>query len=170
MKKFLTLAFLAALATSANAVILGVDTGYLIDSEDAFISVRAGGVVSVNERVSHQIDLELGFTNHREIGFKGEILPLMLNYRVESRGVPGWGYFAGLGAGAARTEVSGLGLSFDDTSFAAQGFGGVKYAFTETTSLNLGLKYIWIDDVDFGFGSFEVGDDLAVTLGFGFRF
>ena len=170
MKKLVLLAFIASFLASAHAVVLGVDAGYLVDSEEAFIAARIGGPVSANDRLSHLIEFEIGYTEDSEMGVKGEIVPMLLNYRVESRKAVGWGFFGGIGAGAARTEVSGFGLSFDDTSFAAQAVGGARFAFSESATLNLGLKYIWIDDVEVAGVAVEMGDDLGLTLGLSFRF
>jgi hypothetical protein len=170
MKKLLLLAFIASLTTSVRAVIIGVDAGYLLDSEEAFVAARVGGAVAANDRHSHIIEFELGYTEDSEMGAKGEIIPMMLNYRIESSKAIGWGFFGGLGAGAARAEVSGFGLSFHDTTFAAQAFGGLRYSFTPTSALNLGLKYLWMDDVEFSGVSAEMGDDLALSVGLSFRF
>jgi hypothetical protein len=170
MKKLLLMALVASLVSSVHAVVIGVDTGYLVDSEEAFVAARVGGAVSVNDRHTHLIEFELGYTEDSEMGVKGEIVPMLLNYRIESRNTAGWGFFGGLGAGAARAKVSGFGLSFDDTTFVAQAFGGVRYAFNETSSLQLGLKYLWLDDVEFSGVTAEIGDDLAVSVGLSFRF
>jgi hypothetical protein len=46
----------------------------------------------------------------------------------------------------------------------------VSYQPSTATTLHLGVKYLWIDDVDLFGSSVEVGDDIAITAGVSFKF
>lgn len=176
MKKFVSLALIAtSLAVSARALTLGADVGYLIDSEEAFYSARLGHVVKTDDSLNHQFEIEAGYSSQNESGVKGSFLPVTINYRAESIAANKLGYYFGVGAGFARTRIkfSGSGLpsiSDSGTSFAAQGFVGLTYQASATTSLHVGAKYIWIDDVKLLGSSIEVGDDVAFSAGISVKF
>lgn len=171
MKKFVSLALIAAsLAVSARALVVGADAGYLLDSEEEYISGRIGHAFSSDDSLVHHVELELGYTNEKESGVKGSILPLTVNYRAESIAANKLGFYFGVGAGLARTKVSGFGLSDSGTSFAAQALVGLSYQVSANGALHLGVKYIWIDEVELlGIGT-DVGDDVALSAGFSVKF
>lgn len=171
MKKFVSLALIAAsLAVSARALVVGADAGYLIDAEEEYISGRIGHAFSSNESLVHHVEFELGYTSQREAGAKGSLLPITVNYRAQSIAANKLGFYYGIGAGVARTKVSGFGLSDSGTSFAAQGFVGLSYQVTDTSAFHVGVKYIWIDEVRLLGSSYEIGDDLALSAGFSVKF
>ncbi len=170
MKKFIALACIATLAVSAQAVILGFEAGYLIDSEEEYLSVRLGHALKSDTNLVHQIEAEIGFTDMSDAGIKGDIVPVMVNYRAETIAANKLGFYFGAGAGFARTSVSGFGVSDDDTSFGAQAFTGVNYQASETVTLHLGARYLWIDEVKLFGTSLEVGDEVAISAGISFRF
>ncbi len=176
MKKFITtLLVITGFAASAQAVIVGVDAGYLIDSEEEFISARVGFEVAQSNAFSHQLELELGYTDMKEGGAKGEIIPLMANYRfVAPVAESGWSYYLGAGVGAARVSVDGVStggpVTLRDEAFAVQALAGVSYQLNATASITLGARYLWIDDVTLAGTSFEVNDDVALSLGVAFKF
>jgi opacity protein-like surface antigen len=175
MKKLLTAWFIVTgLAASAQAVIIGAEAGYLLDSEEEYLSLRAGFEFKAVGPASHQLELEIGHTKDEEAGLDGRLVPVTLNYRLQAAGSGRWGYYAGLGAGAARVSIDGVSIAgpvrLRDTTFAAQGFAGVTCQVGPSTTLNLGAKYIWIDDVTLASSTFKVGDDVAIQAGFTFRF
>ena len=171
MKKFVSLALIAAsLAVSARALVVGADAGYLIDFEEEYISGRGGHAFSSNDSLVHHVELELGYSNQKEAGMKGSFLPVTVNYRAQSIAANKLGFYYGIGAGVARTKVSGFGLSDSGTSFAAQAFVGLSYQVTDTSAFHVGAKYIWIDDVKLLGSSIDVGDDVAFSAGFSVKF
>jgi hypothetical protein len=176
MKKFVSLALIAAsLAVSARALVVGADAGYLVDSEEEYISGRIGHAFASNDSLVHHVELELGYTSEKEAGAKGSLLPVTVNYRAQSIAANKLGFYYGLGAGIARTKVSGPGsgvptISDSGTSFAAQAFVGLSYQLTDTSAFHVGAKYIWIDDVKLLGSSFDVGDDVALSAGFSVKF
>lgn len=175
MKKLLTALFIATgLVASARAVIIGVDAGYLLESEEEYLSARLGFEFKARENLSHQAELEIGYSGASDAGLKSDLLPVTLNYRLEAAGNGGFGYYAGLGAGFARTSIDGVSIfgpvRLHDTTFAAQAFAGVTYQPGPSTKLHLGAKYLWIDDANFAGSSVEVGDDVALQAGISFRF
>ena len=172
MKKFVSLVILAAsLAASARAaVIIGGDVGYLVDAEEAYYSARLGFPVATKNTLSHQVELEVGYTEQKDSGAKGDFVPLTLNYRLESTPANKLGFYFGVGAGIAFTDVSGFGASDNGNSFAAQAFTGLTYHASQTVSLHAGVKYIWIDNVKLFGTKIEVGDDVALSAGISFKF
>jgi hypothetical protein len=171
MKKFVSLALIAAsLAVSARALVVGADAGYLVDSEEEYISGRIGHAFASNESLVHHVEAEIGYSSQKEAGAKGSLLPVTVNYRAQSIAANKLGFYYGIGAGIARTKVSGFGLSDSGTSFAAQGFVGLSYQVTDTSAFHVGVKYIWIDEVRLLGSSYEIGDDFALSAGFSVKF
>jgi opacity protein-like surface antigen len=175
MNKLVSIALIASsLAVSARALVVGVDAGYLVDAKDEYISARLGHAFKTDANLSHQVEIEVGYTSEKESGFTGDLLPVTVNYRAESKAEK-LGYYFGAGVGFARMEISGPGsgvpkISDNDSSFAAQAFAGLSLNASPTVVLHAGVKYIWIDDVKlFGINA-EVGDDLAITGGISFKF
>ena len=184
MKKILAIALLTAslVATAQAAAIVGFEAGYLTDSKEAYYAARVGYELKADTSLSHQLEVEIGYTESSDsvavtggvVTAKGKIVPLTLNYRAVVTGADKLGYYFGLGVGLAQTSVSGsgLGVSVSDnaSSFAYQGFAGVSYKATDTTSLHLGVKYLWIDDVKIMGVKAKVGDDFGITAGVSFKF
>jgi opacity protein-like surface antigen len=176
MKKILFTLLLAAsvAASSRGAVIVGTDVGYLFDSEEAYYAGRLGFEFHGDSAASHQLEVEVGYTESRVAGGEASLLPVTLNYRFVTGTTGAWGYYAGLGAGFARTHVNGVstggGVRLRDESFAAQAFAGVEYRLTPVVALTAGLRYIWVEDVTLASTRVEVGDDVAASVGLRFKF
>lgn len=176
MKKILTasLLLLTALTASAQTVVTGAEAGYLLDSEEAYLSGRVGLELRANGPFSHQLEIEVGYTDKKEFGVKADLLPVTLNYRLVVSGPQRVGWYLGGGAGFARTRMDGVSIGgpikLRDESFAAQGFAGLTYQAGPSTTLSLGAKYIWIDDVTLAGTRFSVEDDVGLTGGITFRF
>lgn len=176
MKKFVSLALIAAsLAVTARALVFGADAGYLIDSEEEYISGRLGHAFKSDDSLIHHVEFEVGYSNQKEGGAKGSFLPVTVNYRAESIPANKLGFHFGAGAGVARTKVSGPGsgvptISDSGTSLALQAFVGLSYRVSDNGAVHVGAKYIWIDDVElFGINA-NIGDDFALSAGFSVRF
>jgi opacity protein-like surface antigen len=176
MKKFITtLLVITGFAASAQAVIVGVDAGYFLDSEEEFLSARVGFEVAQSNAFSHQLDLELGYTDRKVGGAKGDIIPLMANYRfVAPVAESGWSYYVGAGLGAARVNVDGASINgpvrFREEAFAVQALAGVSYQLNATAAITLGARYLWIDDVKLAGSPAKLGDDVALSAGLSFKF
>jgi len=172
MKKFVSLVLLAtSLAASARAaVIVGADVGYLVDGEWLQTATVTNDLYAARNTLTHQVELEVGYTSQEESGIKGTFVPLTLNYRLESTPAIKLGFYFGAGAGITSTEVSGYGQSDNGSSFAAQAFAGLTYQANPTVSLHAGVKYIWIDDVELFGTKVEVGDDVVLSAGISFKF
>ena len=177
MKKFITTLFiLCGLAASAQAaVIVGVEAGYLVDSEEEYITGRLGFEVAQANSFSHQLELEIGYTDTEDALLKGEIVPVMANYRfVAPVSANGWSYHLGAGLGLAWSSIDGVSVNgpvrLRDESFAVQGFAGVSYHVNPSVAITAGARYLWIDDVTFAGQTFDVGDDVALSLGVTFKF
>lgn len=176
MKKLIALLFIVAVLAVASqaAVTVGTDLGYLLDTEEEYLSARAGFTVHSSTSFTQQIELEVGYTNTKDSGLEADLLPVTLNYRFTSMPVNRWGYTLGAGAGFARTSIDGVSIGgpvrLRDESLALQAFAGVTYQATERLALNLGAKYLWIDDAKFAGSSVEIGDDVALSAGLSFKF
>jgi opacity protein-like surface antigen len=172
MKKLIAILLLTTgLAASAQAaVIIGADAGYLVDAEEEYLSARLGYAFKANASLVHQLELEVGYSKQEDSGAEGKFIPVTLNYRAETVAANRLGFYFGAGAGFAVTDVSFAGFSDDGTSFALQAFAGVNFKASDSVSLHLGAKYLWIDDVDLFGTNVEVGDDVAITAGLSFRF
>ena len=189
MKRILAIALLTtSLAASAQAAaIVGFEAGYLTDAKEAYYSARFGYELKADTSLSHQLEVEIGYTEQSEtqsvaeavMTAKGKIMPLTLNYRAEFAGTDKLGFYFGIGVGMARTSISESGASIaaqvitisdHASSLAYQGFAGVTYKATDTTSLHLGVKYLKIDDIKVMGGKASVGDDFIITAGVSLKF
>lgn len=184
MKKILVITLLAAcFAVSAQAAaVVGFEAGYLTSWKEGYYSARLGYVVKADTSISHQLEVEIGYTEKSDsvgvpggvVTATGKIMPITLNYRAEIASNDKLGFYLGAGIGTARTSVSGsgFGVSVSDSanSMTYQGFAGVTYKATDTTSLHLGVKYIWIDDINIMGTKAKVGDDFGISAGISFKF
>lgn len=171
MKKIAIIALLAtSLTTSAHALIVGADVGYLTDAKEEYLSARIGHEFKADASLSHQVELEIGYTGQKESGVKGNFYPLTVNYRAETATAKKLGFYFGAGAGFAITEISGFGVSDNGTSLALQAFTGLSYKASPTVTLHAGVKYIWLDNVKLFGVDVELGDDLALTAGLSIKF
>jgi hypothetical protein len=175
MKKLLTALFIAAgIATSAHAVVVGADIGYLLDAEETYYTGRVGWQFKSNDTYTHLVEFELGYTETREAGGRADLMPATINYRLQGITSGAFSYYVGLGAGFARIGVDGVstggGVRLRDTSFAAQGFAGLVYQASPAIALGVGARYIWVDDVTLASTSFVVGDDVAISAGINVKF
>jgi len=165
----------AQLHAASVSPYVGVGVGYLLDQEEALITIRAGMALpsrspsDLPDRFSHNLEVEIGYTDLGSSGVDYDLTAAFFNYRGEATGL-GWVPYFGAGLGFANADVKVGFFSDDDTVFAAQAFAGMKYNFTPAASVTLGARYIWIDDVKlFGFTSSST-DDVALEAGFSFRF
>lgn len=157
-------------AISANALYFGTSVGYLFDDEEFIYSVRVGTEVAGNKSLSHNIEVELGFTEATDSGVRARIVPVMANYRLHMNTSNTIGIFVGGGLGVSNVSVSGFGASDNDTAFTFQLLAGVEYKFTESVSGLVGYRYMWIDEPAlFGVGLGNL-DDNAIEVGVKFRF
>lgn len=184
MNKLVSLALLSlSLAVSARALIIGADVGYLTDDQEAYFSARLGHAFKSDASLSHQVELEFGYTSHSEtvsllgvpVTATSKITPVTLNYRAEALTSGKLGYYFGAGAGLARVSFSMPGsgvptISDGSRALALQAFTGLSYQVAPAATLHLGVKYLWIDEVELAGTSAEVGSDLALSAGVSFKF
>lgn len=167
MKRFLAiLATLVAAFAAQAQVYTGAGVGYLIDSEEEYFTARLGLTLVERGAFAHALEVEVGFLTESEFGAKLDLVPLMANYRATATINDKLGVYFGGGAGASFFKVSTRWGSVRDEAFSVQGFGGMEYRPTANVSLLAGLRYLWIDEV----WGVEMGDDVAVEVGFKFRF
>lgn len=171
MTKQTVLCLSMLLGASLSASYIGVGAGYLIDSEEEYLTVRFGGAFSTpSEDISHNLEIEVGYTSDSEAGLDGDIIPVMLNYRYAVDASDKLNFSVGAGAGAAFVDISGYGVSDDDVVFGAQTFATVGYRVTPSIDLSAGVRYIWLDDAElFGYKA-SLDDDVAIELSATFHF
>ena len=171
MKKLITLILLSAASSAfAASPYIAASAGYLIDAEEEFFAVRIGSNIAVVDGLTHSIEGEIGYIGESEGGLSLDLVPVMGNYRITSQpAANNFSFYAGAGLGVSRLKLSGW-VEDDDWSFTAQAFAGVEYKVTPALSLNLGARYIWLDDVSLGGVSIDLGDDVAIEAGIRFRF
>jgi hypothetical protein len=175
MKKFILPLFLTSvLAASAQTFVTGADVGYLTDADETYTTARLGWQFKANETFAHELGAEVGYARATEAGGKATLLPVTANYRLSSVISGNLGYYFGVGAGVARVRADGVSIggpvTLRDTSFAAQGFTGLTWQATPALALNVGAKYLWIDDVNLAGSTVEIGDDVALSAGLSIRF
>jgi len=186
-KSYLLTAVLVAgsLASAASAATTaGLEVGYLTDNKDAYWSGRVGWVFNTGTNLSHQVELELGYTKHVEtevlpapantILFSAHtrLQPLTINYRGETTAADKLGFYYGVGVGQCWVHIDFpvSGGSSGDTAFAFQGFAGINYKVGPAATLHLGAKFLRVGNVDLSGSSIEVGNDTALTAGVSIRF
>jgi hypothetical protein len=164
----------AVSAASAAKPYVGAAAGYLIDSEEAFVSARVGFDIAKTPALTHSLEGEIGFSTDSESGISLDLVPVMLNYRATASYTDKIDLYSGFGAGftALKLDVDYLGYRYkeNDTAFSAQTFVGAGFRVSEQVSITLGARYIWINDAEFLGYDFEVGDDVAIEAGVHVRF
>jgi len=171
MKKTIVSILLALGAcVSAQAVYTGANVGYLVDSEEAYLSARFGTSLNGSENYVGNVEVEVGYTKESASGVTAKLIPITLNYRGEILGQGKWTPYYGIGAGVAEAKVSGFGISVSDTTFTGQVFGGVSYKASDAASITLGARYLYVDEVKLLGTKNNIGDDVSLEAGFSFRF
>jgi opacity protein-like surface antigen len=176
MKKLALLALLAtSLVTSASAALTaGLEAAYLTDDQEAYWAARVGWEFKATSSLSHQLEFEIGHTEHKEgdfgLTFKTKLTPFTLNYRAETTAANKLGFYFGAGVGQSYVEYSVLSFSDDATALTFQAFVGLNYKATPAATLHLGVKFLRVGDADFDVGTIEVGNDTALTAGVSIRF
>ena len=171
MKKFVLIALIAtSLAGSAQALIVGANVGYLLDSKEAYGTVRIGYQFKTETSIAHSIEAEVGGTSDTEDGVSVRLMPVTLNYRAELAVSDKISWYGGFGAGSAQTMVNYWVYHLNEWSFTAQGFAGVGFRVSKAATINLGARYIWIDDISVNGFNVPVGDDVSLELGISVKF
>lgn len=153
---------------------LGGGGEWLFDAEEDYWNAHIG--YNFNEASS--IFLEVGWAgNESSNSFADidvDIVPITLNYKYEWAFSENFGWYFGVGAGAANVDISfdsaAVSGSTDEWGFTAQAFTGLVFEFSPSFEMYLGLRYIWVDDTDIFNVDVETMDDLSVGLGMRFSF
>ena len=155
---------------SAQAMYVGASVGYMIDSEEEILAVQVGTQVSNSGSMSHNIELELAYADASDYGIDVEMMPLMVNYKAINSASEKMDVYFGAGAGMTKVDVSGYGMSDDDTVFTLQALVGLEFSFSPTGSLRLGYRYVYLDTVELIGEKIDDLDDSVVEVGVVFRF
>lgn len=153
---------------------IGAGADYMFDAEEVFYN----GHIGYDFGNGGSVFLESGWLGEDDrganflfpFGSDIDIVPVTVNYKHEFMFTDSFGFYLGLGAGAANVDVTTGPFSDDDWTFTAQAFAGVVYNVTPNFEIYAGARYIWLDDVDLGGASFDDLDDVGVGAGLRFNF
>src|SRR5438045_352779 len=124
MKNILMGGLLACIASQASALshYIGTSVGYLVDTKKEYITARVGTEFKTTERISNNVEFEIGrYSESHDIGAE-RLVPLTLNYRGIVPVSRNLSIFVGAGAGATivdleatvYTNTTAIMGSFDD--------------------------------------------------------
>lgn len=139
--------------SEASSIFL--EAGWMGEDEDVTVEYLDGSVL-VTEDVEIDID----------------IVPVSLNYKYEWAFNESLSWYLGVGLGAANIDVEVEDFGSDDEwTFMAQAFTGLVYKFTPDFEGYLGVRYMWLDEPDFGDDAdLDSFDDFGVGLGLRINF
>ena len=163
LKAFTIAALLGLQSLSAGYV--GVGGGYMIDGEEEIFFAHIGGQLAKTSNLSHNIELEIGYTDADEMGVSLDVIPLMVNYRAVNTSPEKFDAYFGAGLGMSKVDVSYASFSDDDTVFTAQAMAGVDISLSTTTSLRLGYRYIYLESVELFGIELDDLDDSIIEVG-----
>jgi opacity protein-like surface antigen len=199
MKNILLGGLLACIASQASAFspYISTSVGYLVDSKKEYITARVGAEFKKADKISNNVEFEIGrYSESHDFGAL-RFVPLTLNYRGIIPVSKKLSVYVGTGAGASivdleatvytyyYTAITGSYIDFPvysnsytsigkiserSTAFTAQSFGGVEYRATRSFSINAGARYLWVGDAKFRGQTFRVGDDVSLEGGVSYKF
>jgi opacity protein-like surface antigen len=100
-----------------------------------------------------------------------EIVPITINLKAERMffaGIKGY-ITAGIGYAFTSTDVQGLG-SEDDGGFYAQATMGLAYDINEQWEIYGGARWLYLSDLDLGYGDAELDDNVGYEIGLRYSF
>ena len=196
MKKLLVLTVLACAANSLMALspYIGANAGYLVDSEKEYLTARVGIEFAKTQKLSHNVEFEIGrYSDGNDYGSE-KLLPLMLNYRGVVPVTKNLSIFVSAGGGVSIVDIEATVYRYQSPAFqmgnnlqlvggyvaskesersnslSAQGLAGVEYRVARSLSVVAGARYLWIGDAKFLGQTFRVGDDVSLEGGLSYKF
>jgi len=166
---------------------LGGGGDYMFDSEEMFWN----GHIGYNLSEASSIFLEAGWMGEEDeftieyligetapilvtedIDIDIDIVPVTLNYKYEWALGDRLSWYLGAGLGAANIDVEVEDFGSDDEwTFMAQAFTGLVYEFTPAFEGYLGVRYMWLDEPDFGEDAdLDSFDDIGAGVGLRLNF
>ncbi|MES2922081.1 MAG: outer membrane beta-barrel protein [Verrucomicrobiota bacterium] len=149
---------------------LGGGGEYLLDSEEDYWNAHFGYKFSEVSAIFLEVGWAGNETSERALHLDLDIVPITLNYKYTWAFSENFGWYFGVGAGAASVDISANDESKDEWGFTAQAFTGMVFEFSPSFEMYLGLRYIWIDDTEIFNREVETLDDVSVGLGLRFNF
>ena len=159
----------AAQMYSAN-MYAGASVGYMLDSEEEVYLANVGMTLVESDTIDQIIELEVAYISADEMGVSVDVTPRMVNYKLAFKTESSLTPYIGIGIGMSWVDVSGYGISDDDTVFTYQAIAGLDYALNESISLVLGYRYFSLEDAELFDTSFGDLDDSVIEAGVRFRF
>lgn len=130
--------------------VLGFDTA-------AFLEV---GLMDGETSINNQIDVDV------------ELIPVTANIKFERPIFNQFSAYVTAGVGYAFSDISGNGLSATDGGFIAQATAGVLYNITEQFEAFAGVRYMFLDNVNFGgiASQLELDNEIGWEIGLRYNF
>jgi len=144
-----------------------LEVGYLDGDTDVSYNGPLDGIDPANLEVRDEVlealeDLDSIVANP-DIDI--DIIPVTLNFMAERNIIGGLGLYLGAGAGYAFTDTDAFGESDTDGGFIAQASAGLVYNFTESFEMFGGVRWMYLESLNFGDSDLELDDEFAWEIG-----
>jgi hypothetical protein len=147
---------------------IGGGYDYLDDSELDLFSAHIG-----YDFGKSSIFIEAGIATEDDVVFRGvdfQFIPVTVNYKFEAPIASNLSFYAGGGVGIAFIELEGRGGSINSEALVLQAFTGLVYNFSESFEIYGGLRYLFVDEYNFGGAEIESSDELGFGGGIRINF
>ena len=109
---------------------------------------------------------------NNQIGVDVELIPVTANIKLERPIYNQFSVYATAGLGYAFSDISGNGQSATDGGFIAQATAGVLYNITQQLEAFAGVRYMFLDSVNFGglASDLELDNEIGWEIGLRYNF
>lgn len=104
------------------------------------------------------------------VGLDLDIIPITINLKAERMFFAGIKGYISAGVGYAFTQASYLGEDEKDGGFYAQASIGLGYDINEQWEIFGGARWLYLSDLDFGYGDAELDDTIGYEIGLRYNF
>jgi opacity protein-like surface antigen len=153
--------------------------GYSIDDVDFDIYTLHIGrdlgrqVLGFDTAAYLEVGLMDGETSiENQIGVDVELIPVTANIKLERPIFNQFSVYATAGLGYAFSDIAGNGQSATDGGFIAQASAGVLYNITQQLEAFAGVRYMFLDSVNFGgiASDLELDNEIGWEIGLRYNF
>lgn len=118
------------------------------------------------------MDGETSIVGNDTIGVDVELIPVTANIKFERPIFNQFSAYVTAGVGYAFSDISGAGQSATDGGFIAQATAGVLYNITAQFEAFAGVRYMFLDNVNFGgiASPLELDNEIGWELGLRYNF
>ena len=174
-----TLLLLSALLTSSslagNIGEFHTTVGYMPDDTRTYGSLAFNGIFASTPVANHKVGLEFIYFEREIDDFLNVDLEspiLAINYEAEFKTRSNMDFYAGGGIGIQFHNLdSNIGTLSDDEAAFAQLKAGVRFHFSEHSSINIGVRRLFFDEFSLlGVPDLNPDHQWGFEAGFSFRF